>query len=316
MKVYISQGHEKGIGLEVFFKTCLFLSQNKLRQLQLLAFKESVIETLTSLKLPFEINQEAIILSRKVISVTWLADIEQSQSYTSLKAAIALAEQGGVLFTLPTSKDQLAGFAGHTEYFRHRYKNPSLGMFFSGADMQLLLISDHVSLKRLPDFLSQKHIESTLLTARESLLRWGWKPGKMLISGINPHVGENGVIGDEDSRVIMAVKHLQDEYHFDIIGPFSGDTMLSERRSSHDILVYLFHDQGLGIFKGLNGFIGSNITLGLPFPRLSPDHGTSFSLFGKNEADYRGCRFSLRQALELLARTTDGQNTGHQGKGS
>jgi 4-hydroxy-L-threonine phosphate dehydrogenase PdxA len=92
--------------------------------------------------------------------------------------------------------------------------------------------------------------------------------------------------------------------------------MLFEQRSSEDLLVYLFHDQGLGVFKGLQGFIGSNITLGLPYPRFSPDHGTSFQLFGLNKADYRGCEFSLKQAVMMLEKLSYGKNSSHKGQGS
>jgi 4-hydroxythreonine-4-phosphate dehydrogenase len=92
--------------------------------------------------------------------------------------------------------------------------------------------------------------------------------------------------------------------------------MLLEKRTDDDLLVYLFHDQGLAGFKGLQGFIGSNITLGLPYPRLSPDHGTSFGLFGRNQADYRGCEYSLRQAITLKKKVSHGKDPGHKGKSS
>ena len=112
------------------------------------------------------------------------------------------------------------------------------------------------------------------------------------------------------------INRLRVEQVLDVSGPYPGDTMYFEKRSPQDLLVYLFHDQGLGVFKGLQGFIGSNITLGLPYPRFSPDHGTSFSLFGKNQADYRGCAYSLNEALSLRENLQHGKNPGHQGQGS
>jgi len=83
----------------------------------------------------------------------------------------------------------------------------------------------------------------------------------------------------------------------------------------NDILVFPYHDQGLGIFKGLQGFIGANITLGLDYPRFSPDHGTSFSLFGQNKADYRGCAYALTEALKLLE-SVYGRNSSQQSTSS
>lgn len=310
MKVYVSQGHEEGIGLEVFFKSSLFLTSKDLEQIQLVAYQASVNETLISLGLPFELNQSYIQLSHVKIPVTWLEQVEHSKSFTALKLAMLLAESGGVLYTLPTSKDQFPGFAGHTEYFRYVYRKPELGMFFSSPGMQMLLVTDHVAINQLADILTEDRIYKSLFTAQETLQKWRWPVGRYLVAGLNPHAGENGLIGQEDKRISRAVKRVSDKAKIDITGPYPGDTMLIERKDPRDVLVYLFHDQGLGLFKGLQGFIGSNITLGLAFPRLSPDHGTSFGLFGKNSADYRGCQFSLKQSLQIL-RTLYGQNSGH-----
>jgi 4-hydroxythreonine-4-phosphate dehydrogenase len=316
MKVYITQGHEEGIGLEVFFKSCLMLTQKELNHLVLLATKESVSKTLETLKLPFKLCDHIQIAG---LNLAWkkIEKINISPSFTALEQGMKLAEEGGVLYTLPTSKDQFPkGFAGHTEYFRQYYKKPELGMFFSSPELQVLLVTDHLPITALSNKLSQKFIFQSVSNAVNTLQKWNWPIKKILIAGLNPHAGESGLIGSEDSRVSTAVKQLRTKYNFDIKGPLPGDTMLLEQSSRDDLLVYLFHDQGLGIFKGLQGFIGSNITLGLPYPRFSPDHGTSFSLFGKNQADYRGCLFSLRQAISMLSRVKHGQDTSHKSKSS
>jgi len=316
MKVYVTQGHQEGIGLEVFFKTCLFLNQSELNLINLLAFESGVKESLLSLRLPFSLLSDHIQLAHIKIPVTWLENKNHSQSFSCLELGMRLAESGGVLYTLPTSKDQFPGFAGHTEYFRHFYRKPELGMFFSAPGMQMLLVTDHVAINELAKVLSEKRILNCLSKACTTLARWNWPTKKFLVSGLNPHAGEGGLIGSEDQRVSSVVKQMQDKFNFDITGPFPGDTMLNERTSPQDVLVYLFHDQGLSLFKGLHGFIGSNITLGLPYPRFSPDHGTSFKLFGKNEADYRGCQFSLKQAISQLTRIMHGQDSGYQGQSS
>jgi 4-hydroxythreonine-4-phosphate dehydrogenase len=213
---------------------------------------------------------------------------------------------------LPTSKDQFPGQAGHTEYFRHFYRKPDIGMFFSSPLMQVLLITDHVAIKDLSEILSEERLYKSLETFCRTLKSWNWKTGKILVAGLNPHAGESGLIGSEDERVKKSIKRIQDKFKIDITGPYPGDTILRERKSPEDVLVYLYHDQGLALFKGLSGLIGSNISLGLPYPRFSPDHGTSFALFGKNQADYRGCQYSLEQALKQLKRLEyDGQNSGH-----
>ncbi len=314
MKVYVTQGHEEGIGLEVFFKSCLLMKKSDLELIKLIGYEKSITETLITLSVPFEILDTHVEVAGTKISFEFLDHTNHSQSFTALELGMRLAESGGVLFTLPTSKDQFPGHAGHTEYFRSFYHKPELGMFFSSPKLQVLLLSDHIAVKNLSEALSEEVIFDRLQTALKTLEKWNWPTNQILISGMNPHAGENGLIGDEDSRITRAIKRLSSKTKIIMKGPLPGDTMLLEQKSPQDLLVYLFHDQGLGVFKGLQGFIGSNITLGLPYPRFSPDHGTSFSLFGKNQADYRGCAFSLKEAVNMLKRVSHGKNSGHKGQ--
>ncbi len=309
MKVYITQGHEQGIGMEVFFKACLMMSSEDLSLLKLLGFKASVTKTLESLRIPFTLQQEAIILGGRQIQVSWLQEVNYSQSFTALEMGMKLCESGGVLFTLPTSKDQFPGFPGHTEYFRAFYRRPELGMFFSSPKLKLLLLSDHVPINKLSQLMTEEIIYSRLAAAITTFQKWNWPIKCILVSGLNPHAGEQGLIGHEDPRIAAAISRISSKFKLDIKGPIPGDTMLLEKKSSEDLLVYLFHDQGLGVFKGLQGFIGSNITLGLPYPRFSPDHGTSFGLFGKNQADYRGCAYALKEAVTLFKKVSYGKDS-------
>jgi len=311
MKLYVTQGHEKGIGLEVFFKSCLLMRSSDLFVVKLIAFEKAVKETLTTMKLPFNIGKDFIDVAGSKVAVTWLKDINHSQSFTALELGMKLSEISGVLFTLPTSKDQFPGFAGHTEYFRAFYDRQEIGMFFSSPKLQVLLLSDHIPVNQVSTVMTEDVIYERLLLSLNTLSKWGWPVKKILISGMNPHAGENGLIGDEDQRVSAAIKRLGLKIKLDMAGPLPGDTMLLEQKSPNDLLVYLFHDQGLGVFKGLQGFIGSNITLGLPYPRFSPDHGTSFGLFGKNRADYRGCAYSLKEAVNMLKKVSHGKNSSH-----
>lgn len=316
MRVYVTQGHEKGIGLEVFFKSVLMFSQSETEKLLFIGYRKAVEDTLNLLGYPHQISDSGIRVAGTSIQCQWLEEINHSQSFTALNVGMKLAEKGGVLFTLPTAKDQFPYHAGHTEYFRDYYQRPDLGMFFSSPSLMVLLLSDHVPVNKLSEVMSEDLIFNRLDTACRALENWRWPLERILVSGLNPHAGESGLIGTEDARVSRAINRLRDKTKYDVSGPYPGDTMLLEKKSSADLLVYLFHDQGLGLFKGLQGFIGSNITLGLPYPRLSPDHGTSFGLFGKNQADYRGCAFSLREAITLLEKTSHGKDSSHQGQSS
>jgi 4-hydroxythreonine-4-phosphate dehydrogenase len=316
MKVYISQGHQRGIGLEVFFKSLVMLNPDDLPHFELIAFKNTITETLDSLHFPYQIMKNEIRFLDLRLRFRSPAKNKFSQSFSALNEAMILAEKGGILYTLPTSKDQFPSNAGHTEFFRQHYQANNLSMFFSSSTLQLLLLTDHIPVNYLSKSITEELIVNRTMMALDTLCSWQWPIDRLLFAGLNPHAGEKGLIGNEDVRVQSAVKRLGRKYKIEMSGPFSGDTMLLERKSPHDLLIYLYHDQGLGIFKGLEGFIGSNITLGLPYARLSPDHGTSFALFGKNSADYRGCEYSLRQTLQLMRKGFNGKNSSYQGESS
>lgn len=315
MKIAVTQGHEKGIGLEVFFKTCLLLG-DQTKHVLLFASKSAVSESLSALNLPHEFKKDSVSVAGIDIAARWISE-KPSQSFHALMNAMKYCEDSGsILFTLPTSKDQFPGYPGHTEFFRHHYKNSDLGMFFSSPDLKVLLVTDHVAIKDLSHTLTEELVYNRILQAAKTLKSWQWPIERILVSGLNPHAGEGGLIGNEDSRIKNTIDRLRVEEDLDMAGPYPGDTILLEKRSPRDLLVYLFHDQGLGVFKGRQGFIGSNITLGLPYPRFSPDHGTSFSLFGKNQADYRGCAFALKEALSLREKLFHGKDSGHKGQSS
>lgn len=316
MTIYVTQGHEKGIGLEVFFKSCLMMTRARLEQFTLVAFEDAVQDTLNSMKLPFTIDRHGVSVAGPYVKCDWLTSIDHSQSFSTLKYAMKKCEKSGVLFTLPTSKDQFPGFPGHTEYFRHQYKRQDLGMFFSAPGLKTLLLSDHIPVNKLSEHLTEDVLHERLATSISAMQRWGMPIKRILISGFNPHAGEAGLIGNEDSRISNVIHRLRKKTQLDMSGPLPGDTMYLEKRSPDDLLVYVFHDQGLGVFKSLQGFVGANITLGLPYPRVSPDHGTSFGLYGLNRADYRGCEFALREAEALLKKAMHGKDSSNKSQSS
>ena len=136
---------------------------------------------------------------------------------------------------------------------------------------------------------------------------------RALVAGINPHAGEGGLLGKEEARLTSNLSAIKVP-GFKVLGFYPGDTLLKQKQSSADLLVYPHHDQGLAPFKSLMGTLGANITLGLPFVRLSVDHGTAFPLYGKNIADPRGAFFCLRKAISYQERVS-GKDSNHQGQG-
>lgn len=309
--IIVTQGHQAGIGLEVFLKSILVGSTVLAKKIKLIAYKKSVEASLQSLNLPYQISEDFLTVAHRKISTLWLTEVEFSESFSALRKGMELCEEDGhILFTLPTSKDQFPGFNGHTEFFRSFYQLPELGMFFASPDLKVLLLSDHIPLREVP-LLTESIIFQRLQQAIEQLQEWKKTIHRIWVAGINPHAGEGGLIGNEDAKITAALKKLKPQIKFSLHGPIPGDTMLVLQKSADDLFVYPYHDQGLAVFKGLQGFIGANITLGLAYPRLSPDHGTSFALYGQNKADYRGCAYALKEALILLE-SVYGRNTHQQ----
>ena len=307
--IYVTQGHEKGIGLEVFIKSFLQLSPHEQKKFTLIAFKQSLIDTLHFLKIPFSFNKNILKIGLSVLKIDEPKSVDQYQSTHCLIHALKIIKRNDILFTLPTSKDQLyiknKNQAGHTEFFRTYFKKKDISMFFFSPNIKTLLITDHISLKEVGSKITPKLIESKInLVLSDSKKFHLGHFDEVLLSGINPHVGENGLLGKEDKKIFTALKSLRTQSSkTSFLGPFSGDTLsLHLNQEKQQLLVYMFHDQGLSFFKSQMGLLGVNISLGLPFLRTSVDHGTAFELYGKNLANFSGCLYVMKEMLKLKSR--------------
>lgn len=211
--------------------------------------------------------------------------------------------------TNPIAKSVLyaAGFEfpGHTEYLAH-LAGESVGhavtpvMLLSGPELRVAPVTIHIPLHRVPEALSTSGIvETAQIVARDLASRFGMTAPRIAISGLNPHAGEDGALGSEDADVIApAIAELQAQ-GIKAFGPLPADTMFhAEARATYDAALCMYHDQALIPAKTLGFHDSVNVTLGLPFIRTSPDHGTAFSLAGKGGARPD----SLIAALKLAAK--------------
>lgn len=301
--IHISQGHEKSVGLEVFLKSILLIPTEKTSSINLHCFKETLDQQLSFLNFAYEIGPDFLKISNKIINATFLKNKKQSQTIVSLDSAANNCNSGDILVTLPSSKDQFfdgkSHYSGHTEYFRNVFKNSNLSMAFIGPINNALLLTDHIPLKDV-----SKSINLDLIINKVSNVLDNISPlrniHRVLFSGVNPHCGEQGLMGNEETFIEKSLPILSSKYpQISFIGPISGDTIQFIPSSENDLFVYASHDQGLAPFKTLNGLLGINTTFGLPYLRLSPDHGTAFYLYGKNEANYQGMLYVLEEAIKL-----------------
>jgi 4-hydroxythreonine-4-phosphate dehydrogenase len=229
----------------------------------------------------------------------------------SIRRAVAdvLAGHAAGIVTNPIAKNVLyrAGFAepGHTE-FLGRLAAEATGqavqpvMMLWSSDLAVVPVTIHLPLREVVAALSTDLIvETGRIVARDLTARFGVMRPRIAIAGLNPHAGEAGALGEEDATIVApAVAQLKAE-GIDVLGPLPADTMFHERaRATYDVALCMYHDQALIPIKTLAFDHAVNVTLGLPFVRTSPDHGTAFDIAGTGKADPS----SLVAALTLAAR--------------
>lgn len=292
--ILVTQGHEKSISLEVFLKSFICLSKNRQKQIVLYCYIDSLIKTLDSLGLFYNIKDNELIIDQSLLALKFLTK-KGSESFNSLEAALDDIESTDILLTLPTSKDQFQGLSGHTEYFRRKFNSSNIPMSFLSQNMNCALLTDHIAIKDISE-----NIDSKKIIDKVSILIKGFinlKPLRRIIfSGINPHNGENGQMGNEEEEILKSIQVLKQKFsHLEFLGPYPADTLIFNSFNERDLIIFSSHDQGLGIFKQQSGVLGINITFGLPFLRISPDHGTAFDLYLKNKANYYGCLYLLNE---------------------
>lgn len=217
--------------------------------------------------------------------------------------------KGDCLVTGPVNKAsvRLAGFKdfqGHTEYLAAKTGSKDFAMMFVGKSLKVTLVTRHVSLKAVPSALSTERIYKTIILTHKSLKElFGIKNPKIGVCGLNPHAGESGAFGNEEANIILPAIQKASCKIKGICGPLPPDVIFYDAVSGKfDAVVSLYHDQGLIPFKLLHFKDGVNMTLGLPFIRTSPDHGTAFDIAGKNVADPTSMIEAIRLAVRLAKR--------------
>lgn len=208
--------------------------------------------------------------------------------------------------TCPISKEaiNLAGFhySGHTEYFSDKVKVKNVVMMLINKELKFALVTRHIPLKEVAARLNREKIVKTITVCCQALKElFGLKDPRLVVCGINPHGSDNGLIGDEENRIIRpALEGLRKEFkHLD--GPMGADVAVFKAKNKiYDCVIAMYHDQALIPLKLLVDQAGVNISLGLGFVRTSPLHGTAFDIAGKNLAS---CA-SLTAAIKLAAQCT------------
>ncbi len=215
------------------------------------------------------------------------------------------AEHIDAIVTGPISKKawDLAGrsrWAGHTELLASRLGAKRSAMMFAGPKLNVVLATVHLPLMDIRHVLTIGRVFDTIDLGREGMQRLGVARPRIAVCGLNPHAGEDGLLGDEETRLIEpAIGHAVRQ-GIDVSGPFPGDTIFNAALAGeYDLVVAMYHDQGLIPVKLLARDESVNVTLGLPTVRTSPDHGTAFDIAGADRADPGSMLASIEMAIRM-----------------
>ncbi len=306
IRVGISIGDLNGIGCEVVLKTFEDSRMTDFCTPVIFASNKTISKQKTDLGLTLNYNgikEASRAVDGKINVVNVWQEIPQIEygklskeiggyAIKSLTAAVNALKNDeiDVLVTAPINKNNIQSdkfnFPGHTDYLAQELAGDSL-MFMVTEGLRIGLLTDHMAVKEVSEAITPELVRKKVKIIQDSLkMDFGIRKPKIALLGINPHSGDNGVIGKEDDEVLKpTIKELYDEGNL-VFGPYAADSFFgSDAYKSFDAILAAYHDQGLIPFKTLSFGKGVNFTAGLSKVRTSPDHGTAYEIAGKGKAD-------------------------------
>ena len=298
--IAVTPGEPAGIGPDLavisvqkkLAKNLLFFADPNLirSRAKLLNIELKVVESDSEVKngeiniYPIESNHSFIPGELKVSSAEYVLN--------SIDLAIDfnLKNKSEALITGPIHKGIInqAGitFTGHTEYLEKKTDSKKTVMMLATDNLRVALATTHLPLSKVPKNINQESLRQTIRVIHNSLVQLGINNPKILVCGLNPHAGEDGYLGREEIEIINPLIQDMKKEGFNLLGSVSADTAFTpESLKGVDVVLSMFHDQGLPIIKTLGFKRAINITLGLPFIRTSVDHGTAINLAGTNQVN-------------------------------
>lgn len=243
-----------------------------------------------------------------VINPGELNDIGGKYAVKSLRAATQALKDGNIhaLVTAPIHKKNVHSnefpYTGHTPFFKDFFEQKDVVMLLAAGDFRVGLVTEHVAVKDIAKYITKENILSKINILNASLRRdFNIDKPKIAVLALNPHAGDEGLIGTEEIEVIrpavVEVKH----HNMIVMGPYSADAFFARGyQTRFDAVLAMYHDQGLIPLKSLSMGEGINYTAGLPVVRTSPDHGTALDIAGKNKADTSSFMAAIFGALDIL----------------
>ena len=184
-------------------------------------------------------------------------------------------------------------FTGHTEYLAKAFNVDKVVMMLANDKMRVALLTTHIPLSQVPSYITLENLNKTLKIIFTSLAKLGIENPKIAVCGLNPHAGEDGEIGKEEVDIINPVIQSWQQQNYKIYGCYSADTLFLQAQN-YDLILAMYHDQGLPVLKYANFNVGVNVTLGLPIIRTSVDHGTALSIAGTGKANSNSLIYAIQ----------------------
>ena len=320
--VGISQGDINGIGLEVIIKTfedpqmleiCtpVVFGSNKTasfhrKTLNIEDFSFNQIREISELN-----HKRANIINvyEEEVAIEFGKQTETGGKYAlkSLEAAAYALAQGkiDVLVTAPINKENIQSpdfkFPGHTEYLDEKFGDGNSLMFLVSDTLRVAVVTGHIPVTQVAQGLTTEKILKKIHVLNKSLKEdFAIRKPKIAVLGLNPHAGDNGVIGNEEQTIIIPAINKATEEGVLVYGPYSADGFFGNGTyKQFDAVLAMYHDQGLIPFKTIAFHSGVNFTAGLPIVRTSPDHGTAYDIAGKNIASEESFRKAIYAAIDI-----------------
>ena len=244
-------------------------------------------------------------------------------AYAYIETAVTLCQAGQLdgIVTAPINKEALAAagreHTGHTEILARLSGTRDFAMLLIGPDLRVIHVTTHVALRRVPDLVTRDRVLRVVRLAQQTMTSLGVGRPRIAVCGLNPHAGEDGLFGDEEQREIIPAIEAARREGLEVHGPLPADTLFSRARGGEfDIVVTMYHDQGHVPVKTLGftyeqksgawtGLSGVNVTVGLPFLRVSVDHGTAFDRAWKGIANPESMIEAIDVAVRMLGARPD-----------
>jgi len=324
IRVGITHGDINGIGYEIIIKTLL---DNRIIELctpivygssKVAAYHRKALNidnfSFNVINFPDEANPKRANIINCIDEANTKVELGKPTSVSGIASLRAIeraisdlkAEKIDVLVTAPINKHNIQSkdfnFPGHTEYLASRFNAQSFLMLMVSEIMKVGIVTGHIPVSQVSEQITTESVLTKIRLLNKALIEdFAVRRPVIAVLGLNPHAGDDGIIGTEDAEIITPAIQKAKEENIMVIGPFPADGFFgSGSFSKFDAVLAMFHDQGLAPFKAISFEDGINYTCGLPIIRTSPAHGTAYEITGKNEASTSSFRQSIYVAIDAF----------------